>query len=216
MLEKFSKNLIVAVIIVGIVIAGVFLYLNQEETSELSPEEVAEKAVDFINQNILTEGSTASLAEVTEEGSVYKIKLKIGDQEFDSYLSKDGKFLFPEGIKLEEEFSGGTPNNQPETPDEEGKLPDAKLETLAKCLSEKGTKFYGAYWCGWCARQKEAFGEAAQYLPYIECIDEETQETTLECREAGITSFPTWEFEGERNPGFKNPEELAELSGCSL
>ncbi len=93
---------------------------------------------------------------------------------------------------------------------------DDKLEILAKCLSRKGAKFYGAYWCGWCNKQKELFGEAAQYLPYIECAKAEAGELTPECQKAGITGFPTWEFNSQKNPGFKTFEELAELSGCPL
>ena len=91
-----------------------------------------------------------------------------------------------------------------------------RLEALAKCLSKKGAKLYGAYWCGWCNRQKEIFGEAAQHLPYIECSDRETRQMTPQCREAGITGLPTWEFEGQKSSGFKSLEELARLSGCSF
>lgn len=94
--------------------------------------------------------------------------------------------------------------------------PESKLETLAKCLSEKGAKLYGTYWCSWCKRQKEIFKEAAQYLPYIECSVGETRETTPQCEEAGIARYPTWEIEGKNDPGFKKPEKLAELTGCSF
>ena len=91
------------------------------------------------------------------------------------------------------------------------------LENLAKCLTEKGFKFYGASWCGWCQKQKELFGEAAQYLPYVECIDQTTNQLTSECQEAGIEAFPTWELpDGEKPPGFKPLGKLAELSGCQL
>lgn len=93
---------------------------------------------------------------------------------------------------------------------------DVSLEGLAKCLKEKGAKFYGAFWCGWCIRQKELFGEAAKYLPYVECSDKETNQITPECEKAGITGFPTWEINEEKITGFKSLEELAKLSGCPL
>ncbi len=115
---------------------------------------------------------------------------------------------------------------QPETPpaetppaDEKPKEepPAANLENFAKCLGQKGMKFYGASWCSWCVRQKQLFGPAVQYLPYIECIDKETQQMTSACQAAGITSFPTWELPNkEKSPGFKELEKLAELSGCQL
>ena len=224
MSKGFIKNLIpISIIIAGLLIAGAFIYINQgkEITSEkgLSSQEIAEKAINYINQNMLQEDTTASLLSVGEENGVYKIHLKIGEEEYDSYATKDGKFLFPEGYNLETETKTETETekeglaSQPEASEGEELSPE-ELETLAKCLSEKGAKFYGAYWCGWCNRQKEGFGEAAQYLPYVECSDEETREMTPECQAAGISSFPTWEFDGEKKPGFKSPEELAELSGC--
>jgi len=98
-----------------------------------------------------------------------------------------------------------------------GKAKEGPLINFAKCLTEKEAKFYGTYWCGWCKKQKELFGEAAQYLPYIECIDEKTQQMTSQCQAAGIASFPTWEFpEKGKIPGYKDLEKLAELSGCQL
>ena len=119
--------------------------------------------------------------------------------------------------------SGPTAVVQPETSPAEEELKEetppvgASLEAFAKCLNQKGMKFYGAYWCGWCNKQKELFGEAAQYLPYIECSDKETGELTPECQTAGITGFPTWGLpDGTKYPGFKTLENLAELSGCQL
>lgn len=92
----------------------------------------------------------------------------------------------------------------------------AALESLAKCLTQKGAKFYGASWCGWCKKQKDLFGAAVQYLPYVECIDSTTQELNQACQAADIQGFPTWEFNGVKSPGYKEADKLAELSGCSL
>lgn len=213
MAEKLKKNLIpLAIIGAGILIAGALYFTQGKEALEsetLSSQEIAERAIEYINANILAEGNTASLIDIVEEGDVYKIQLKIGDQEYDSYASKDGKLLFPEGYSLEEQTE-----TQDETLESQPEASPEKLEALAKCLTERSVKFYGAYWCSWCNRQKESFGEAAQYLPYIECADKETGEMTSQCQTEGISSFPTWEFEGEKALGFKEPEELAKLSGC--
>lgn len=100
---------------------------------------------------------------------------------------------------------------------QELQVSSAVLADFAKCLTEKGAKFYGASWCGWCQKQKELFGEDAQFLPYVECVNEETNELTEECQKAEILGFPTWEFpEKGREMGFKTLEELSQLSGCSL
>ncbi len=219
MTNKIKQLFTLFLVIVGcLVIIGVFIILNQEkiEKVETAPEDLAQKAIDYINKNMLPEDITASLVSVVEESGLYKIHIKIGEEEYDSYVSKDGKLLFPPGfIELEgselEDSEESTPERQ------SNNLDNASLETLAKCLKEKGMKFYGAYWCSYCNKQKELFGEAAQYLPYIECSDEETQEMLPVCEEAGITGFPTWGLpDGTKSSGLKELKELAELSGCSL
>jgi len=127
-------------------------------------------------------------------------------------------WLYTDKVGLEKDGPAAVvqPEIPGEEPKDEEKNPEEKmsLENFAKCLTEKGSKLYGASWCGWCQQQKELFGEAVQFLPYIECIDSETQQMTLECQAVGIEGFPTWVFGGEKNTGFKPLEQLAELSGC--
>ena len=90
------------------------------------------------------------------------------------------------------------------------------LETLATCLKEKGAVFYGAFWCGHCQNQKAMFGSAAKALPYVECASlEQGVDQTPACAEAQITSYPTWVFaDGEKMPGERSLEFLAERAGC--
>jgi len=64
-------------------------------------EEIAQKAIDFISENML-DGAEAVLVSVSEESGVYSFKMKIDDQEYDSYITKDGKILFPSGMSLVE------------------------------------------------------------------------------------------------------------------
>lgn len=90
-----------------------------------------------------------------------------------------------------------------------------EYDELAKCLTEKGAKMYGTYWCSHCKVQKQMFGDSWQYVDYIECSLPAGQGQTEECEEAGIEGYPTWEFEdGERLSGEVALEELAEKSGC--
>ena len=36
--------------------------------------------------------------------------------------------------------------------------PLSTLDSFAQCLTSKGMKMYGAWWCPHCAEQKESFG----------------------------------------------------------
>lgn len=101
------------------------------------------------------------------------------------------------------------------------KLSSANKETydsLAKCLTTKGVKFYGAYWCPHCANQKALFGDAARYLPYIECADPANpQEVNAICKDNGVTGYPTWVFPGGKRLSGEVPlKNLAEESGCTF
>jgi hypothetical protein len=92
----------IAIVVAGAIIAGAIIYLNQGNVSgSLPPQEAAEKAINYINQNMVAEGMTASLVNVTEENGVYKIRLKVGENEYDSYVTKNGKVFFIEGIDME-------------------------------------------------------------------------------------------------------------------
>jgi len=81
----------------------------------LGPEEAKAKAESFINENLVPAGSEVSVGEVEEMDNVYKLKVALSDgNELDSYITKDGKFFFPQGMSIEEakEESGGSASNQ--------------------------------------------------------------------------------------------------------
>ena len=70
--------------------------------NEMSGQTVADKTIDFINQNLLQGQETATLEDVEESNGLYNLKLSISGQEMDSYVTKDGKLLFPQAINLDE------------------------------------------------------------------------------------------------------------------
>lgn len=75
---------------------------------------------------------------------------------------------------------------------------EGKYDAFAKCLTEKGVKMYGAYWCGHCQNQKKAFGDSFKYVNYIECADPNSQKQLDVCAKEGIEGYPTWEFPAEK------------------
>ncbi|MBW6462233.1 MAG: hypothetical protein K0B07_04265 [DPANN group archaeon] len=87
----------------------------------------------------------------------------------------------------------------------------AQYDDFAKCLTDKGVKMYGAEWCSHCKNQKKAFGKSFDYVDYVECPDNE-----FECKNAGVTGYPTWFIDGSNYPGEQTFAKLSELSGCPL
>ncbi len=94
--------------------------------------------------------------------------------------------------------------------------PDGAL-ALAQCMAEKGTTFYGAFWCPHCQKQKKLFGSAAKELPYVECSTADGKGQLQVCIDKGVKSYPTWEFgDGSRLTGELSFDTLREKSGCAL
>jgi len=92
-----------------------------------------------------------------------------------------------------------------------------KYDSFAQCLTEKGVKMYGAYWCPHCANQKDIFGNSFGYVNYIECSLPNRGGKTEICIEEDIKVYPTWEFaDGNRKEKVHSLEQLSAFSGCSL
>jgi hypothetical protein len=92
-----------------------------------------------------------------------------------------------------------------------------KLDTFAACLGDQGATFFGAFWCPHCAQQKAMFGSSVEFLPYKECSTPDSKGQTQICIDAGIQSYPTWQFaDGSRVTGVQELSTLAEKTGCPL
>src|SRR3989338_4795421 len=92
-----------------------------------------------------------------------------------------------------------------------------KYDQFATCLKDKGAVFYGAFWCPHCQNQKKMFGKSEKLLPYVECSTPNGQGQLQVCIDAGIQSYPTWEFsDGSRLNGEIPLQTLAEKTNCEL
>lgn len=93
-----------------------------------------------------------------------------------------------------------------------GKTPAYDLNSFAQCLSSKNITMYGADWCSHCQNEKRAFGDAFQYVPYVECPQDPQR-----CLDLGIKSYPTWVMpDGQKLVGEQGLKKLSQASGCQL
>jgi len=97
--RKKKKNNIWFYISIGLAIA-LILSLTLGNSSS-NPDEVTTDTLDYIN-NYLIDGDTAILLESGEVSGIYSLKLDIGGQTFDSYVTTDGTLLFSSAIDLTE------------------------------------------------------------------------------------------------------------------
>ena len=86
------------------------------------------------------------------------------------------------------------------------------LDGFAQCIASKGLTMYGAEWCPHCKKEKNRFGTAFKYVPYVECPD-----NVQACLAKGIKGYPSWiDANGTLYEGEQGLDGLAKISGCEL
>ncbi len=80
---------------------GIFSFLHLSNKANLTLEEATNQAVQFINTNFMKGATKASLVgKPFEKEGLYAFTLKVGSQSFVSYVTKDGKLLFPQAFDV--------------------------------------------------------------------------------------------------------------------
>ena len=76
-----------------------------------STASIEESVKNYIEENLVEPGTEVEVSNLESENGMYKVTINIQGQEFDSYVSKDGKLLFPNAIDMTKEVpsSGSTP-----------------------------------------------------------------------------------------------------------
>ena len=102
-MKKINLSWILITLMIAAFLIG-YGKMNSGDTSfnyfgSQKAEKTIQKAIDFISENML-DGAEAVLVSMSDESGVYKFKMKVNEEEYDSYLTKDGKILFPSGISL--------------------------------------------------------------------------------------------------------------------
>lgn len=177
--KKMDKNtMFLGIAVIAVIILGVLMFgdkvlpqglLDKIKISGFggqSKEALAKKAIDHINSNVLTGGQTASLNSVSEESGLVKINITIAGSTFDSYISKDGKLLFPEAIRIDGGNSEGqtnqnTTNQQATSPTPSGPAPE--LAKVDKPLVEA----YVVSKCPFGLQMQRVFSDIVQNAPEL-------------------------------------------------
>ncbi|MBU2474835.1 MAG: hypothetical protein ABII94_05035 [Patescibacteria group bacterium] len=125
------KSLIM-ILVFSLVLSGCSL-AQQEKVKILTIEEAKNKALQFINDNLMKPDSKAEIATTTEENGLYKFVVNIGREEnIDSYMTKDGKKFFPNVMDIEE-IEKETKQKETELSEEE----ESSIQTITKTDNPK-------------------------------------------------------------------------------
>lgn len=92
------------------------------------------------------------------------------------------------------------------------------LVAFAKALTASGAKFYGAGWCPDCNQQKAAFGDGAQFLPFVEVTNGDGSFNQIGI-DNQIDKMPTWILNDAARTklfGVQAPEVLSAATGIAI
>ena len=132
-----------AALVIVIAAAGAYYFYGQKSIPSLTLEQAKTKAGEFINKNLVQGGATATISQVVEESGLFKISLKVGDQDYTSFMTRDGKKFFTSGIDVEaiQKEKGAVQNQQSQTAPKTEK-PSVELFVMSYCpygtQAEKG------------------------------------------------------------------------------
>jgi len=105
-MKKILKNkwIIISLILLIILLASLVTQgFGFKKLFRPSANDLAVKAIDYINANVLTGNTTATLvASQWLDNGLCKFSLSINGQKYDSYISSDGQFLFPDTFNMKE------------------------------------------------------------------------------------------------------------------
>ncbi len=101
----------VILLIISVFTQGFRFTEQPQAAGALSLSQATEKALQYVNTNLLQPPFTATAKESGEAGNLYKVTLDVGGQQVNSYITKDGKLFFPQGFdtSLEVEAQLGAP-----------------------------------------------------------------------------------------------------------
>jgi len=146
------KTIVMGVLAVGIIAIAYYAFIGSP--MNLSGQDAAEKAIAYVNAKVLIGADQASIdGKVVSESGLYRFNVKVAADSFPSYVSKDGKLLFPQVMKIEDVVnSSSTASTTPNSPTGNTIIGNFIVSSDAPC-SEDGKPifyFFGSQSCSHC------------------------------------------------------------------
>lgn len=170
-LKNMDRNtILVCIAVIAVIVTAVLIFANLNHGFSMpsifgmSDNQIAKKAIDYINNNKLS-STPVSLAGVSEESGLIKIKIKIGSNEVDSYVTKDGRFLIPvgNGIPIDMNPKKAAAPAKQNTGNANPAQAGASLQKTDKPLLEA----YVVSSCPYGLQMQRAFADAVKNIPSL-------------------------------------------------
>jgi len=131
-----KKTLIVLFLFLGLILVLGACSIGQ--AAGLTPDQAKVKAEQYINENLVDVGNEVTIEGISEVGGVYKISVKLHDgSKVDSYMTKDGKTFFPQGLVVDKVAAATNTNSATSQPSAEVSTktdkPSIELFVMSSC-----------------------------------------------------------------------------------
>jgi glutaredoxin len=93
------STIVLAIILVAVLVRGQGI-TGKFVTPTVGAQDAANKTIDYINKYLLQGQGTAVLTSVNEDNGLYNLKFTIAGRAYDSYVTTDGKMLFPSVVDM--------------------------------------------------------------------------------------------------------------------
>lgn len=136
---------ILTIIFAVIILAQVIGFINLTGLIALpsaSSEEIGKKVIDYINKNLVQEGTSASLVSIKDMGSFYEVITSYQGNQIPVYVSKDGTYLFLQAYDMSKSFRPSQTTTQPQQIPKTDR-PEARVFIMSYC--PYGLQFLKAY-----------------------------------------------------------------------
>jgi hypothetical protein len=133
----FSKSTIVAIIGIAVVIvillAAGFMQNIPGQGAVIPAQNCAEKTLTFVNNNLVSPGTSASLTSITENRGIYEMQISYGGREMMIFTTRDCSSLFTSRIDMTGTTGSHTVTAQPAAPPIKTERPVVDLYVMAFC-----------------------------------------------------------------------------------
>jgi len=192
-------QILVLILFIASVGLGVMVYQKQmvpsactanqdDQTTGIGAQVAAERAIKYINQYLITDGSKATVSKTYDEKTTYyKFDLDLNGKTYPSYVSTDGKYVFPS-----DPYTISDVVDQ-ETKDVDGNFKEVVGAEVCKENDKPIVYFFGSATCPHCTWEKpivqEIVAKFGDKISYHENVDTQTDNDIFSRYSTG--SIPT-------------------------
>jgi protein-disulfide isomerase len=133
--SKINVWMIVSIVLViALVSVLIFSFGTKPSSSTINSDDIAVKALNFINENLVSPGTNASFVSISDLGDMYNVTVLYQGTDIPVYLTKDGVNMFLSNpLNITKELPKATNQQTQTTETPKTATPTAQLFVMAFC-----------------------------------------------------------------------------------